>query len=244
MSGATDLPEFHQRVDRLSGSQLAALEVVLAALERPVTTSAFEESDLASPTFVDAFAVRLRLHHASSAEPFAKDKFEHATKLALLMDGRDAELAPRGNPGHDLTVGGERWSLKTQADSAIKHDVIHISKFMELGKGKWEDEGDLALLRDRMLLHLGGYERIFTLRCLSASRLIGHANGFEYELVEIPKALLARAQSGIISMRWESSQNPKPGTCVVSEGEDVLFELYFDGVASAEVVYERPADGR
>lgn len=53
---------------------------------------------------------------------------------------------------------------------------------------------------------------------------------WRYELVEIPKALLQRAQNGTIAMNHASKQNPKPGYCQVhGEKQKLLFELYFDG---------------
>jgi hypothetical protein len=61
------------------------------------------------------------------------------------LNGIDAELAPKGNPGHDITVTGQTISLKTEAAKAIKKDKIHISKFMEMGKG----DGEGRLVRSR-----------------------------------------------------------------------------------------------
>ena len=95
---------------------------------------------------------------------------------------------------------------------------------MELGKGKWQKESDLAGLRDSFLRHMENYDRIVTLRCLSKSPL------WHYELVEIPKALLLRAKTGHLHMKHESKQNPKPGCCdVADERGSWLFGLYFDG---------------
>ena len=94
---------------------------------------------------------------------------------------------------------------------------------MELGKGRWVDESDLADLRDRMLAHMKGYDRILSLRHFDRPDQVG-AEHF-YELVEIPKSLLAQSSKGVIRMQHESKQNPKPGYCVVKD----KFELYFDG---------------
>jgi hypothetical protein len=50
-----------------------------------------------------------------------------------------------------------------------------------------------------------------------------------YELVEIPKTILQRAREGILELKADSEQYPKPGYCRVS-GDDgsPMFELYFD----------------
>src|SRR5690606_10215301 len=97
------------------------------------------------------------------------------------------------NPGHDLTVDGVAWSLKTQGNRGINKNYLHISKFMELGKGRWKDERDLPGLRDIFLKHMKGYSRIFQLRYFSLDS--SSASHF-YELVEIPKAVLLAAKNG------------------------------------------------
>ncbi len=78
-------------------------------------------------------------------------------------------------------------SLKTRADQGIKENEIHISKFMELGKGQWgRNVADLTGLRAQFFVHMASYERILTQRYLGRA-----ATDHRYELVEIPKALFA-----------------------------------------------------
>ena len=137
-----------------------------------------------------------------------------------------AELARRGNSGHDITIGGVRFSLKTQANKGVSRKLAYISKFMELGKGKWgDDESDLIGLREQFFSHIKSYDRILVLRTLSKA-----PDEWQYELLEIPKALLREAAHGTLEMRHKSNQTPKPGYCHVrnSEGE-LMFQLYFDG---------------
>jgi len=143
------------------------------------------------------------------------------------MCGHVATLAPKGNPGHDLTLNDANFSLKTQADKSIKRDSLHISKFMELGKGKWEDSvEDLIGLRNQFFSHMKSYDRILSLRCLSKG-----PGPWEYELVEIPKSLLEEAQHGELRIQEKSKQRlSKPGYCdVYAEGRKLKFQLYFDG---------------
>jgi hypothetical protein len=213
----------------LSASQLEVLAGVVEGFGAALEVSVHPTSDFASDAFGQAFGDLLLIHHTLSRESFSKDKFEHGLETALRRVGIPATLAAKGNPGHDITVRDERWSLKTQADRGIRSDRIHISKFMELGKGQWVSEADLAGLRDRMFAHMQGYDRIFTLRTLSAARAAASDPFHHYELVEIPKALLLRAAGVECLMRHDSSQNPKPGSCIVTEHGEVLFELYFDG---------------
>jgi len=173
---------------------------------------------------IDDFGDALRIHHGFSFEPLSKDRFEYVLVQVLDMNGHAAVLAPKGNRGHDLTVDGCPISVKTQANKNIQDNKIWISKFMELGKGKWGDNpDDLILLRKMYLDHLRGYDKIFTLRCLDRGPT------WKYELVEIPKKTLKLADNGELVMKMESRQFPKPGYCYVrdEQGEDI-FQLYFD----------------
>lgn len=214
-------------VKDLRPDQIERVEAFARALKEPPICT-FSGSHFATEDFAFRFGDVLRLHHHFSAEPFTKDKFEHAMVAVLNQTGHRAELARRGNRGHDLTVDGQRWSLKTQADRAIKRQFLHISKFMELGKGKWDSEEDLPGLRDQFLHHMEGYDRIFSLRCFRTPMQTDTIQ-YEYELVEIPKALLQRAAHGEFRYMHASPQTPKPGYCDVKRKDLLLFQLYFDG---------------
>jgi type II restriction enzyme len=219
-----------ERLNRLRAGQLTAIEAAIASFEIPVQIWVNPESDLVNAEFAETMADVLLAHHATSLEPFTKDKSEYALVRISTDLGRDAAKSPRTYPGDDITIDGVRYSVKTQADSGIDETALHISKFMELGKGAWENEADLGALRDRMLAHMEHYERILDVRCLSMNKRIYRPGFFKYELVEIPKALLAKARDAEIEMMWSSKQNPRPGYGRVydSNGRQ-LFELYFDG---------------
>lgn len=222
-----ELKGLFERLRALRPDQIERVESLVSALLTPphMTVSGVGFADHG---FGTRFADSLTAHHLASYEPFTKDKFEHAMVRALRLGGHQADLAPRGNPGHDLTVNTERWSLKTQANANIRRDTIHISKFMELGKGRWETEADLVGLRDQMLAHTEAYDRIFSLRCFRSKLTEGQLQ-YDYELVEIPKALLLRAREGQFRLVETSRQTPKPGYCTVASNNLLLFNLYFDG---------------
>jgi hypothetical protein len=186
-------------------------------------------SDLVSEVFLEEFGVHLLAHHGTATRPLTKEQFERAMERVMKLAGRKAERSPMGNPGHDVTIDGVKFSLKTQADTNIKTDTLWISKFMELGKGEWSDKPEqLKGLRDQFLKHMKNYERILSLR--AKSRIEKGKTFWHYELVEIPKTLLEEAAKGKLEMRMESTQNPKPGYCVVSDGKGgAKFALYFDG---------------
>ena len=181
-------------------------------------------SDLCNEETLENFGDALRIHHGFSAEPFSKDKFEYVLERVISMSNKKAQLAPKGNQGHDITIDGVAVSLKTQANKGIQKEKIWISKFMELGKGSWgDDPEDLKQLLSLFIRHMKNYDRIFMLRALRK------APDWIYELVEIPKSLLLKARNGELVMKSNSTQYPKPGYCYVKEGEKELFQLYFDG---------------
>lgn len=222
------------RVDRLSvalreltAPQLDFIERVVAQLRRPfLKIERNPKSDIVDKQLLSDFGDVLRIHHCFSKEALSKDRFEYALERTLTLCGKSAALAAsRTNRGHDITIEGVPCSLKTQADKGIKEDEIYISKFMELGKGRWSASvGDLRGLRDQFLKHMNAYDRIFTLRCLSKD-----PKQWRYELVEIPKALLQEASGGKLSVCRDSKQSPKPGYCDVKGSDgDIKFQLYFD----------------
>lgn len=191
----------------LTEYQLDSIARIIDQLQEPNVFLRNKASDLITPNVLQDFGDALRIHHVFSAEALSKDRFEYALERVLRRRGIPAQRAPKGNPGHDLTICGKHVSLKTQADRNIKDDTIHISKFMELGKGEWTDKvEDLIGLRTRFLEHMTRYERIFTLRRLRDNT---HEH---YELVEIPKTLLDRAKSGFLRIVITSKQNPNRDT--------------------------------
>lgn len=208
----------------LTGGQLHWIDRAAAVFAEPYTLASGGQGWFSDEMLLN-FGEAMRVHHCFSIEPFSKDKFEYVLVAVLKMSGVNASLAPKGNPGHDVTVDGTRVSLKTQADKKISSNKIWISKFMELGKGTWGHEvNDIDGMRNRFLDHLKGYERILTLRALSK------APDWRYELVEIPKSVLEKAKDGVLEIRANSKQDgSKPGYCRVKDEHGPLFSLYFDG---------------
>ncbi|MDD2463145.1 MAG: hypothetical protein PHI97_04050 [Desulfobulbus sp.] len=81
-------------------------------------------SDIIDNVILLNFGDALRVHHSFSVEPFSKDKFEYVLEQCLKMGGQSAFLATKGNRGHDITINGQTFSLKTQADKNIREDKI------------------------------------------------------------------------------------------------------------------------
>ena len=206
----------------LTPSQLEWVAAVIRQFQLPYEFHRSESSDLVTSKVLNMLGDALRIHHAFSRQALSKDRFEFALERSLNRAGIQADLVGnRTNRGHDITISGVPVSLKTQADANIRTDSLHISKFMELGKGAWE----LPLLRDEFLKHMHSYERIFQFRCLSS----GPAT-YLYELVEIPKALLTEGANAQLVIQTRSRQVPKPGYGNVFDADGRLkFALYFDG---------------
>jgi type II restriction enzyme len=226
--------EIMARVDRLAvalreltDQQLGLIETVVSQFRKPfINLTRDTASDIVDARLLRDFGDVLRMHHCLSKEALSKDRFEYALEKTVNLCGGTAALATsRTNRGHDITIDGVPCSLKTQADKSIKEAEIHISKFMELGKGKWPSRASaMGRLRDMFLDHMRSYERIFTLRCLSRD-----PTHWRYELVEIPKALLQKAAQGRLEVCAKTKQETRPGYCKVIDATGNLeFELYFD----------------
>jgi type II restriction enzyme len=221
-----------QRIERLltaipelSDYRLKLIDRIVGVFSLPRDYWKSKTSGLITERVLEDFGDVLRLHHCFSREPFSKDKFEYALESVLKTDDVDVALAPHGQRGYDIRIKGENFSLKTEAAKAIRSETIHISKFMELGKGQWgDDPHDLIGLRQQFLDLLAGIQRILILRAIKK----GTPHYF-YELVEIPKALLKKAATGRFKMMSASKQFPKPGYCYVEKNGENLFSLYFDG---------------
>lgn len=214
--------ELAAAVASLTPSQKDWVNAVIRQFMLPANFASNPRSDLLTPPVVESIGNALRIHHAFSRQALSKDRFEYAFEKALRAGGFRSELASsRTNRGHDLTVNGVPISLKTEAAANIKADFLHISKFMELGRGEWV----LRSLRELFFEHMTSYERIFQFRCL-----LSGPEHYYYELVEIPKALLLEAASHPLTICEDSRQNPKPGYCYVQdEYGRQKYALYFDG---------------
>ena len=116
----------------ISDSQIEWTEAVIAQFRIKPEIYTNPKSDIVTACVSEGFADALQIHHCFSTEALSKDRFEYALERIMNRCGVPAQLARRGNPGHDITIKGVPYSLKTQADKGIKEGSLHISKFMEL----------------------------------------------------------------------------------------------------------------
>jgi len=215
----------HEIVETLRRLTPAQQEWVKSAIHAFGTACQFDrapDSDVVTDAVLVSLGDRLLSHHAGSRQALSKDRFEFAFESALNASGITARLVKsRTNRGHDITIRGIPVSLKTEAAANIKDESIHVSKWMELGRGEWK----LPRLLDLFLEHMQSYDRIFTLR-----RLKDDGAKIRYELVEIPKALLLEAANCELEVRANSRQDPQPGYGHVKDTRgQIRYSLYFDG---------------
>lgn len=206
----------------LTESQLFWVNCVIAQFQLPHEFEKDPKSNWLNQEVLDRFGDALRIHHAFSRQTLSKDRFEFAFERALNLAGIPTALVTsRTNRGHDLTINGIPVSLKTEGAKTIKVNEVHISKWMELGRGEWK----LELLRDIFLEHMKSYEKILVLRCL-----VPGPEEYTYELVEIPKPLMLEAEQAVLQVQEKSKQMPKPGYGFVRDAKGQLkYSLYFDG---------------
>ncbi len=226
--GDDEIAGMAEALRRLSPAQRQWISSVIRAFQAARQFDRAPDSDIVTDAVLEALGDRLLSHHAASRQALSKDRFEFALEAALNACGIDAQLASnRTNRGHDLTIAAVSVSLKTEAAASIRDDTLHISKWMELGRGEWK----LPLLRDLFLEHLQNHERIFTFR-----RLKNQAELIRYELVEIPKALLLESARCDFEISRASRQNPQPGYGYVRDAAGRLkYALYFDGGAERKL---------
>lgn len=196
-----EIREIAEALRRLSPMQQEWVRSAIRAFESACQFNRAPDSDVVTDAVLAAFGDRLLSHHSGSHQALSKDRFEFALEAALTAAGIPAQLVKnRTNRGHDINIRGIPVSLKTEAAANIKDELIHVSKWMELGRGAWK----LPLLRDLLLEHMQSYDRIFTLR-----RLKDTGAKLRYELVEIPKALLLEAANCELRTRNLHQQQTK-----------------------------------
>ncbi len=217
-----EVGEIVEALRRLTPAQREWIKSAIRAFGATCQFERAPDSDVVTDAVLASLGDRLLSHHAGSRQALSKDQFEFAFEAALNVAGISAQLVKsRTNRGHDITIRDIPFSLKTEAAANIKDESVHVSKWMELGRGEWK----LPLLRDLFLEHMQSYDRIFTFR-----RLKDINTKIRYELVEIPKVLLLEAANCELVVCIDSKQNPQPGYGYVRDTDGQLkYSLYFDG---------------
>lgn len=133
-----DVSPLSAEVEQLTPLQKNWLYAFVRQLRMPHEFSHAADSDLVTQDVRENIGDLLRIHHVMSKRPLSKAPFEYAFEKALQLAGKSARLASSAtNPGCDMTIGATRFSLKTEASKTVRDDQIHVSKWMEMGKGEW-----------------------------------------------------------------------------------------------------------
>lgn len=232
------LEKLQAAVTELTPSQLSVLAEMAESLKKRIHKWRLETSVIVTPEFLDSFADRLLVHHAMGAEKFSKKPFEFAFVRAMRASGQQAELATSAtDPGADVKVGNERYSLKSEASKKISRTSIVVSK---LAEARWirEDGGNpewlFSGIQSKVLPRFEDYEHVLILRAFDD--VMDQVPAVRYELVEIPLDLLRRVDTIKISdiNIAKKGKNGGGSARVVREIDNEgklkhLFTLNFDG---------------
>lgn len=160
---------------------------VLQLVERLQQAVAVESLTPDHPIFtnewVDRFAIRLQVHHATNLAPLNRTGFEDAFTECCEAAGIPVEPATSAtNRFWDVKVGDLHASLKTEGSQAIAPDFIHISK---LSEAAWiQDVRTATARRDKTLELFSTYRSLVDV--IYMLRIFKALNPIRYELVEIP----------------------------------------------------------
>jgi len=210
----------------LSAHQADLLRAIAAGFQTEIHAQRDRASDLISEHALRTIADHLLLHRTiySDKNPIKGEAFEFLLTKAVSDPDHQIDYADsRTNPAWDLRLGDVRLSLKTEASKTIKDHIIHISKWMELGKGEW----NLEDLLQQFITNINMCDRFLILRFFGNKT---NNPKSKYELVEIPKEVLLGAQKCKPETIESSNQTPKPGRGIVYDHDgNEAFHLYFDG---------------
>ncbi len=145
---------------------------------------------------------------------------EALVEQAYRLSGWPSQLVASSpnSPQHDLLVGDVRLSIKSETGKITRPDKISITKLCTTETGEWTVE---ALLR-HTLAHLGRHDRMLMLRAIWIKC------GFDYQLVDIPIALLAQMSTALFEEVGKRKGRRSLGADVFDTGEKI-FHVHFDG---------------
>ena len=142
---------------------------------------------------------------------------ERAFHLSGLPSAHIAQTV-RNTPGHDIIVGEERISLKTETGRGTKLGRIAITKLCTTEREPWE----AGVLIERTIEHLARYDRMIMLRAVWADSVVN------YQLVDIPLGLLRLIERVELSHVGRRRGRRSLGGDI-SIGEEVAFHVHYDG---------------
>ena len=147
--------------------------------------------------------------------------FEALAERAFHLSGApDAHIAQTtaNTPGHEIIVGNERLSLKTETGRGTKPALIAITKLCTTEREPWEGQ----TLIERTTDHLSRYDQMLMLRAIWRQEAI------HYQLVDIPLDLLRLIGSAKLSPVGRRQGRRSLGGDIFVD-EELVFHVHFDG---------------
>lgn len=128
------------------------------------------------------------------------------------------QVSEPNSPKHDLMVGSDRISLKTETGKGTRSNSISITKLCTTEREPWIAEG----LVQHTVNHLSRNEHMLMLRAVWDEPVI------HYQLVDIPVTLLRRIATADIQPVGRRQGRKSLGADVFDEAGKV-FHVHFDG---------------
>lgn len=161
-------------------------------------------------------------HHALYATiPSQGIFFEALAEKAFHLSGSpNAHIArtTANAPTHDLIVGDERVSLKTETGRSTKPNSISITKLCTTEREPWNAE----TLIERTCNHLTRYDLLLMLRAIWGESEI------HYQLVDIPMDLLRLTEGSKLKEVGNRKGRRSLGGDITIDGE-IAFHVHYDG---------------
>lgn len=147
--------------------------------------------------------------------------FEALIQQAFRLCGwPDAQIVPTkpNSPQHDLLIGNQRLSIKTETGRGTCAEQISITKLCTTEREPWNSD----ILVRRTIEHLSRYDRMLLLRAIWQERII------HYQLLEVPLGLLRLIDKLVATPVGRRSGRQSLGGDVRKAGK-AMFHVHFDG---------------
>lgn len=179
-------------------------------------------TEIFTPQLLITLEGLVRAHHSTYNEiPPQGIYFEYLVEKAFRLNRipfTRVQPTSRNVPRHDLEVGNERFSLKTETGIGTRLNFINITKLLTTERDPWE----AAALIERTMQHLCCYEYILMLRAVWERPVI------HYQLVDIPVELLRLIEGAQLEVVGRRTGRQSLGADIYHE-ERKVFRVHFDG---------------
>jgi hypothetical protein len=149
--------------------------------------------------------------------------FEELVQRAFEICGEvgvDIVRSSPTSPEHDLLVGSERISIKSETGKGTRENMINITKLCTTERDPWEANA----LKNHVVQHLSRYDHILMLRSIWPDG----QDSIRYQLVDIPVDLLRRIGNAGLFQVGRRIQRKSLGADIDEHGIR-MFHVHFDG---------------